>query len=160
MNMDDLLKKIKKFKEEKGADLSMEEDLSIGIMNLISLEEHFFFTANKTKKSHYYELLEQTREIRKRMLAKMMPNNEGETWCISKHLLAASMRLIEVGTKYQNMKQTKEAETVFADAFRLYNLFWGIRLELIDLKEVKKKDEDEKWTMDDLVTKLVDCCRE
>lgn len=160
MNMDDLLKKIKKFKDEKGADLSMEEDLSIGIMNLISLEEHFFFTANKTKKSHYYELLEQTREIRKRMLAKMMPNNEGETWCISKHLLAASMRLIEVGTKYQNMKQTKEAEAVFADAFRLYNLFWGIRLELIDLKDVKKKDKDEKWTMDDLVTKLVDCCRE
>ena len=37
-------------KDQKGADLSMEEDLSIGIMNLISLEDHFLFTYEKTKK--------------------------------------------------------------------------------------------------------------
>jgi hypothetical protein len=166
--MDDLLKKINDLKKGKGADLSMDEDLSIGVMNLISLEEHFFFTGQKTKNDDYFKLLEQTREIRKRMLAKMIPINEGETWCISKHLLAATMRLIEVGTKYQNMKDEKKAKEVFNDAYRLYNLFWGIRLKLIDLSNVKTKsleylDDTEKnkpWGVDDIVTKLVDCCRE
>ena len=68
--MDDLLKKIEEFKNKKDADLSMEEDLSIGIMNLISLEEHFYFTAEKTKKEKYFKYVQQIREIRKKMLAR------------------------------------------------------------------------------------------
>jgi hypothetical protein len=46
--------------------------------------------------------LNQTRQIRKELLAKLVKDVEpgSELWCISKHLLAASMRLIEVGTKY------------------------------------------------------------
>ncbi len=164
--MDDLIKKIDQFKNKKGADLSMEEDLSIAIMNLISLEEHFYFTAQKTKKDEYLKLLSEVREVRKRMLAKMIPENEGETWCISKHLLSATMRLMEVGTKYQNQKDDKKAKEVFDDAYSLFNMFWGIRLKLIDLKDVKAKipelSENNKkpWSMDDIMTKMVDCCRE
>ncbi len=164
--MDDLVKKIEEFKNKKylpagrqGADLSSDEDLSIAVMNLISLEEHFYFTAQKTKKDKYYKYVEQIREIRKRMLAKMIPQNEGETWCISKHLLAASMRLMEVGTKYQTMKKTDKAKEVFDDAYALYNLFFAIRLKLIDLKDLKNK-KDGPWSEDDIVAKLVDCCRE
>ncbi|MBU3979099.1 hypothetical protein KKE68_05365 [Patescibacteria group bacterium] len=157
--MEDLLKKIEEFKNKKGADLSMEEDLSIAIMNLISLEEHFYFTGQKTKKDKYFQYVEQIREIRKRMLAKMIPQNEGETWCISKHLLAAAMRLIEVGTKYQTMKKPEKAKEVFDDAYALYNLFFAIRLKLVDLGDLKNKKE-KAWSEDDIVAKLVDCCRE
>ncbi len=164
--MDDLIKKIDQFKNKTGADLSMEEDLSIAIMNLISLEEHFYFTAQKTKKDEYLKLLSEVREVRKRMLAKMIPENEGETWCISKHLLSATMRLMEVGTKYQNQKDNEKAKEVFSDAYTLFNMFWGIRLKLIDLKNVKAKipelSENNKkpWSMNDIMTKMVDCCRE
>jgi len=157
--MDDLVKKIEEFKNKKDADISMEEDLSIAVMNLISMEEHFYFIAQKTKKDKYYKYVEQIREIRKRMLAKMIPQNEGETWCISKHLLAASMRLMEVGTKYQTMKKDDKAKEVFDDAYKLYNLFFAIRLKLIDLKDLKGK-KDGPWSEDDIVAKLVDCCRE
>lgn len=157
--MDNLLKKIEEFKNKKDADLSMEEDLSIAVMNLISLEEHFYFTAQKTKKEKYYQYVEQIREIRKRMLAKMIPQNEGETWCISKHLLAATMRLMEVGTKYQTMKKPEKAKEVFDDAYALYNLFFAIRLKLVDIEDVKNK-KDEAWSENDIVAKLVDCCRE
>ena len=100
------------------------------------------------------------------MLAKMIPQNEGETWCISKHLLAATMRFSEVGTKYQTMKEDKKAKEVFDDAYTLYNLFWAIRLKFIEpgkMKNVLKpghKKEDEPWKMEDIVGKLVDCCRE
>src|SRR5438552_1090782 len=98
MKFEDLQKKIKELKSDKGADLSMEEDLSIAIMNLISLEEHFFFTAEKTKKSDYFDLLSETREIRKELMGRMIERYEGETWCVTKHLLAATMRVMEVGT--------------------------------------------------------------
>lgn len=162
--MDDLAKKIESFKNKKSADLSMEEDLAIGIMNLISLEEHFFYTAEKTKKEEYFKFVDQVREIRKKALARMIPENEGETWCISKHLLAASMRFMEVGTKFQTLKKTKEAKQAFDDSYALFNLFWGIRLKLIDLPKakgmVKNEDDNKPWNMNDIMDKLVDCCRE
>jgi len=95
-----LLKKVESLKKSPDFDLSLEEDLSIAVMNLISLEEHFFLTAEKTgKKTEYLKMMDEVREMRKTLLAKMIPAHEGETWCITKHLLAATMRLIEVGTK-------------------------------------------------------------
>lgn len=166
--MDEFLKRIEEIKKQKGADLSMEEDLSIAVMNLISLEEHFYFTAKKTKKDEYLKYVEEIREMRKKLLARMIPVNEGETWCISKHLLAASYRMMEVATKFQNLKDEKLAKEAFDDAYKLFNYFWGIRLKLIDLskleetaKEEKKLPSDDKpWSMDDIMSKLVDCCRE
>ena len=41
---EELKKKVEAAKRDAGVDLSTDEDLSIGVMNLISLEEHFFFT--------------------------------------------------------------------------------------------------------------------
>jgi len=46
-----LLAKVEELKKGKSFDLSLEEDLSIAVMNLISLEEHFFFTSQKTGKN-------------------------------------------------------------------------------------------------------------
>ena len=158
--MDDLIAKIEKFKTQKGADLSTDEDLSIAVMNLISLEEHFFFTASKTGKDNYLELLNQVRQIRKSLLARLMPENEGETWCISKHLLATTMRLTEVGTKLLQDKKTKEANDMFAKAYEVYSLFWAIKFKIVNTKGIKQIDSSKPWTYQDLVTKLVDCCNE
>lgn len=166
-----MIQKIEKLKASGGFDLSLEEDLSIAIMNLVSLEEHFFFTAKKTEKSEYLTFMQEVRQIRKNLLEKMIPSHQGETWCISKHLLAASMRLIEVGTKYQSAGKQKEAEESFNQAYHVYGMFWGIRLKLIDLTGVNKikddqinKDDqgsgDKPWTVEDIVNKLVNCCVE
>lgn len=165
------LEKIEKFKKEHRLDLSSDEDLSIAIMNLVSLEEHFFFTAGKTGKSKYYDLLSQVREIRKELLKKIVKKTEGETWCISKHLLAASMRLVEVGTKHYRQDKKQEAEKLFAKAYDLYSLFWGINLDLVDIGEVKKIDDDKLNVHDtkkgglleklgEVVKKVLDCCKE
>ena len=158
---EDLIKQIEKMKQSGSVDLSTEEDLSLAIMNLISLEEHFFFTGAKTKKPEYFDLLIEVRETRKELLAKMMDKNEGETWCISKHLLATTMRLIEVGTKLQSDKKYKEAEEMFSRAYKMYSMFWALRLKLIDSKDFKQIAKDEKpWTLEDIVNKMVDCCDE
>ena len=85
--------------KNKEFDLSKQEDLSIALMNLISLEEHFYFSSMKTGNKVYLDMLNSTRTLRKTLLKKIVKNPKGEELCISKHLLASSMRLIEVGTK-------------------------------------------------------------
>lgn len=157
---DQLIKKVQQLKASGKIDLSRQEDLSIAVMNLVSLEEHFFFTAEKTGKEHYFDMLKEVRELRKQLLARLMPENEGETWCISKHLLAATMRLIEVGTKEQADGKKDEAKKLFAHAYKLYSLFWGVRLGLVDLSEAHTVDKNKPWKLTDLVNKLVDCCEE
>ena len=53
---DEFVKKIESLKKDHKLDLSSGEDLSIAVMNLVSLEEHFFFTGAKTGKDNYYDL--------------------------------------------------------------------------------------------------------
>ena len=165
------VEKIGKLKKEHKLDLSSDEDLSIAVMNLVSLEEHFFFTGAKTGKEKYYDLLSKVREIRKELLKKIVKDTEGEVWCISKHLLAASMRLIEVGTKELTKDNKKEAENLFSKAYDLYSLFWSINLQVIDIGQIKKindnqinKDDTNKddltKRLNKLVRDLVDCCEE
>ena len=118
-------------------DLSSDQDLSIAIMNLISIEEHLMFSGAKTGKSSFFDMIRDIREMRKNLMLKIIPAYEGEVWCISKHLLAASMRLMEVGTKQQSMNHKEEAYQLFNQAYDLYCLFWGLNMNLIDTKDVK-----------------------
>lgn len=156
-----IIKKIEDLKSSGKVDLSTEEDLSLAVMNLLSLEEHFFFTAEKTGKPEYFDWLHEVRSVRKALLGRMIESHEGETWCISKHLLAATMRLIEVGTKLHADNEKDKAKETFDYAYKMYSLFWGLRLKLIDTKGLKKvAEKDKPWTLKDIVNKLVDCCDE
>lgn len=171
LSLEEFEKKIDRLKQGEKLDLSSDQDLSIAVMNLVSLEEHFFFTASKTNKPKYFDLLGEVREIRKSLLKKLVKNPEGEIWCISKHLLAASMRLMEVGTKQQGMGHKEEAKEMFAKAYQLYSLFWGVNMNLIDAADVKSIDEDAISKSDkeksgfmgklgSLVRRAIDCCIE
>lgn len=160
-NLEKLLKKVEEMKKSGTVDLSTEEDLSIAIMNLVSLEEHFFFTGEKTGKDNYFNLLDEVRAVRKSLLERLINKHEGETWCISKHLLATTMRLMEVGTKLHSDGKKDEAKKTFDYAYRIYSLFWALRLKLIDTSDLKEMAAKEKpWTLEDIVNKLIDCCDE
>ncbi|MBI3916042.1 MAG: hypothetical protein HY322_03430 [Betaproteobacteria bacterium] len=160
-SLDALIGRVEALKTSGSVDLSTEEDLSIAIMNLISLEEHFFFTGAKTGKPEYFDLLQEVRSIRKELLARMVDRHEGETWCITKHLLAATMRLIEVGTKLHSDGKKDDAKEILDRAYRTYSLFWALRLKLIDASGFKQVAADEKpWTLQDIVNRLVNCCNE
>ncbi|EKD99828.1 MAG: hypothetical protein ACD_22C00170G0009 [uncultured bacterium] len=191
--IDDIKKfmsKVKEIEKSDKLDLSSGEDLSIGIMNLISIEEHLFFSANKTGKEEYYALLKEVREMRKGLMKQIIKDYEGEVWCISKHLLASSMRLMEVGTKYQGKGDDKNAKEMFEKAYKLYNLFWGLNLGLVKMDDMKsgeikveemiedkvnfvpEKTEEGQATeakteslsifekLGKVIQKAVDCCRE
>ena len=134
-----LIKKVEVMKKSGSVDLSTEEDLSLAVMNLISLEEHFFFTGEKTGKSEYFDFMDEIRTLRKELLAKMIDKHEGETWCISKHLLATTMRLMEVGTKLYSDGKKEEAKEIFDKSYKTYSLFWAVRLKLLDVRGFSAK---------------------
>jgi hypothetical protein len=169
--INEFIDKIDQMKKQDKLDLSSDEDLSLAIMNLVSIEEHFFFTGAKTDKPEYFDLLQEVRKMRGELLRKIVKDPEGEVWCISKHLLAASMRLMEVGTKQQGMGNKDVALDLFQKSYNLYSLFWGINMKLINLDNVKKIDSQTLNTHDnekkgfmgklgELVKKAVDCCIE
>lgn len=155
-----------------GSDLSSAEDLSIGLMNLISLEEHFYFSAMKTGDQKYLEMLGAIREIRKQVMQQLVKQPDGEEWCVSKHLLAASMRLIETGNKKQAQKQMDVAYQLYDAAFQLYALFFGINFksektasqgkQIVRNFAASEKSEKHSFlnTIATIVKKAVDCCRE
>lgn len=168
LSLNEMIEKVDKMKKDNVLDLSSDQDLSIAIMNLVSIEEHFFFTGSKTGNPRYYDLLAEIRDMRKELLKKIIKEYEGEVWCISKHLLAASYRLMEVGTKAQGKGNKEEAQDMFKKAYDLYSIFWGLNMKLIDLGEVKKIDDDAINTekkgltgrLGALVKKVIDCCIE
>jgi hypothetical protein len=182
-NYQALIKKVEKVTKEKKLDLSSGEDLSIGIMNLIAIEEHLFFSAQKTGKKEYLNLLDEVRKMRVDLLKEIIKDYEGEVWCISKHLLAASMRLMEVGTKELKKGDGVKATKMFENSYKLYSLFWGLNTKMVNLGEVKRNVKDvyfvdDKGTspeqsegkkfekvsifskLNDFIQKALDCCRE
>jgi len=137
-NLNEFIQKVDEMKKQDKMDLSSDQDLTIAIMNLVSIEEHFFFSGAKTGKMEYYDMIKDVREMRKELLKKIIKEYEGEVWCISKHLLAASYRLMEVGTKQLGIGKKEEAYDLFNKAYNLYSLFWGLNLKLIDVGDIKK----------------------
>ncbi len=141
--VNELVEKYDSLKKDHKLDLSADEDLSIAIMNLISIEEHLFFSGAKTENPAYYELLAEIREMRKSLLKMIIKEYEGEVWCISKHLLAASYRIMEYGTKHLGRGDTEKAEEMFEKAYGLYSLFWALNTGLINPEEVHVKEEED-----------------
>lgn len=180
-NYKDLLSKVEEVTKQKELDLSSGEDLSIGIMNLISIEEHLFYTSQKTKKIKYLDLLNEIRLMRTDLMKELIKDAEGEQWCLSKHLLAASMRIMEVGTKELKKGNKEKAWNLFEKSYKLYSLFWGINLKVVEVdkvepsyakategKQVKyindkgslKGSESVFSKLGALVQKAIDCCKE
>ena len=188
MSLEEMVQKMDDAKKVNPLDLSSDQDLSIALMNLVSLEEHFFFSGAKTKKPGFYDLINVVRNMRKELMERIVDKNKhegAEVWCISKHLLAAAMRLYEVGTKALGAGNKKDAYKMFEKAYELYSLFWGLNMNMIDLtgvyemepefynsvmpktnetqKDVKTEITESKSTvrkLGDWVKKKVNCCIE
>lgn len=108
-------------------DLGKETELSFAVMNLIEIEEHLAFTAAKTRKQEYLDLQLSVRKLRSKYLKKIVKNESGECWCIAKHLLSTTMRLMETAVKQGASGNKKEAMELLNDAIECYQLFWLIQ---------------------------------
>ena len=142
-SVQEFVEKLDAAKKVNPKDLSSDQDLTIGIMNLISIEEHLMFSGAKTGKTEFYDLINEVREMRKNAMLKIIPAYEGEVWCISKHLLAAAMRVFEVGTKALAAGDKETAYSLFDQSYELYCMFWGLNMGMLtgekkDAKPAKK----------------------
>ena len=155
--MDNFIKKINEVKKKNELDISIMEDLSIGLMNLVSLEEHCFLSYAKTKDEKFLRTLNTTRELRKKLFALIVKkDDESEKWCMSKHFLGASMRLYEVGNRLFHERNENEAKEMYNDAAELYGLF----LELNSGSgNIKIKDNEKKGIFSSM-KRLLECCNE
>src|SRR3989338_6648701 len=160
MKVENFVNKVEEIKKKNKLDISAWEDLSIGIMNLVSLEEHCFFSYAKTEDDKFLDLLESVRELRKRLLALIVKkDDDSEKWCMSKHFLASSMRLFEVGNRLLHEGKEKEAKEMYKNAAELYGMFWKLNVES---KGKIKINEDSKETKGIFasIKKLLECCIE
>lgn len=160
MKTDNFIKKIEEIKAKNNLDLSAGEDLSIALMNLVSLEEHSFFSYVKTHNNKFLEVLETCREMRKKLLVRLVVKDDSEIWCMSKHLLASSMRLYEVGNRYLHDGKEDAAKQSYEDAAELYALFWKLNAsgKIGESKATYKPAE--KKSVFSSVKKLLECCKE
>ncbi len=140
-NVQEFIEKLDVAKKVNPKDLSSDQDLTIAIMNLISIEEHLMFSGAKTGKTEFYDLINDVREMRKNAMLKIIPSYQGEVWCISKHLLAASMRVFEVGTKALASGDTKTAYELFDQSYELYSMFWGLNMGILTGENTTKKTD-------------------
>jgi len=158
-SLNELIEKVDALRKHDDFDLSTEQDLVIGVMNLIGAEEHLAFTYNKTGKTKYLTMLQEVREMRKALLKEVIKEYEGEVWCTCKHLLSTSMRLMEVGTKQLGAGKMKESEAFFQKSYDAYCMFWALVLDIGTSKtdDVKKRTE----RLDNaLIGDVIDCCKE
>lgn len=159
-SLNELIEKVDALRKHDDFDLSTEQDLVIGIMNLISIEEHLAFTYNKTGKTKYLSLLQETREMRKTLLKQVITEYEWEVWCTCKHLLSTSMRLMEVGTKQLGAWKMKESEEFFQKSYDAYCMFWSLVLDIGWSEKVDTIRDRSKNLDHALIGDVIDCCKE
>lgn len=160
MKVDNFVKKIGEIKEKSSLDISAWEDLSISLMNLVSLEEHCFFSYVKTEDDKFLKMLETVRELRKKLLALIVnKDDDSEKWCMSKHFLASSMRLYEVGNRLLHEKKEKQAKEMYKDSAELYGLFWTLNAEVKGKIKFNEGSKETKGIFAS-IKKLLECCME
>lgn len=158
MKTENFIKKINEVKEKNELDISILEDLSVGLMNLVSLEEHCFFSYAKTKDNKFLNMLDTVRELRKKLMLLIVKKDDSEKWCMSKHFLASSMRLFEIGNRLLHECKEKEAKEMYHDAAELYGMFWALNSGS-EKVEISNGIEEKKGIFSS-IKKFLECCNE
>ena len=98
IKLNEFVEKVDHMKKQEKMDLSSDQDLSIAIMNLVSIEEHFFFTGAKLGKPEYYDLIQEARKMRGDLLKKIikeLSENPDVTVLVSSHDLVHTVEVCE-----------------------------------------------------------------
>ena len=105
-------------------DLSSDQDLTIGLMNLLFIEDYI-----SNPESNLSQMIAGVREkLMNRIVKKSDKNRQ-----ILEKLLLESMQLIDAGDKQSGVSAYQK----YDDAYEKYSLFWGINMGLIDKKDIK-----------------------
>lgn len=109
-------------------DLSSDQDLTIGLMNLIAIEDMV------APDSELYRTIS---DIRMRLMSCIV-STESPRFDLSLQLLSQSIRLIESAHGLDK----RAAYDAYDAAYGVYSLFWGLNTGLFDADTIKKLQQD------------------
>lgn len=119
-------------KKSNRLDLSSDQDLTVGLMNLLSIEEYIkLHTTND-----YAGLLDMVVGIRMRLMERIV-NSSDKNKDTMERLLTESMSCIDDGVHLLSSGDNDTAYALFDDAYAKYSLFWGLNMGLIDKKDIE-----------------------
>lgn len=125
VEMADMAKKVNRL------DLSSDQDLTVGLMNLLNIEEYI-----QTHATHEYtDLLNMISGVRARLMERIVkPSDKNKAEM--ERLLTESMAYIDNGVRLLSSGDSGAAYVMFDDAYAKYSLFWGLNMGLIDEKDL------------------------
>ena len=91
-------------------DVGLAQDLSFAVKNLIAAEDHCAISAADSGDPKWKALNDELRRMRSKCLTLLVKKDDSHIWCISKHLLASSMGMQEVGNRFNQTGQESEAD--------------------------------------------------
>lgn len=111
-------------KKTNRLDLSSDQDLTIGLMNLLFIEDIL-----SDKNSDLFKMVSGVRgELMDRIVKKSDKNRQ-----ISEQLLLESMQLMDAGDKSDGVATYQNYDS----AYEKYSLFWGVNMGLVNKKDIK-----------------------
>ena len=108
-------------------DLSSDQDLTIGMMNLLFIKDYLNNDSDLSKIVH---------NIQSKLMDKIVKKSD-KNRLLSEQLLLESMRLMVDGDKQLASGNNADAYKLYDSAYEKYSLFWGINMELIDAGDIK-----------------------
>ncbi len=109
--------------EKDKKDVGFVDDAILYIQNMIASENHAIESWGETKDDKWLDILKKIRRNRSKMLYKLVPENKGELYCFSKHILVSAVALKELGNRYTESKEDKLAKECFEEASLYEKLF-------------------------------------
>lgn len=124
MNKDKLKQQIESAdnaKKVNALDLSSDQDLSIGLMNLLFIEDYVSSGA----------LCDMVTDVRQKLMKRIIKKSDKNAELLLK-LLLESVRFMERGNK----ESGTTAYELYNRAYEYYSMFWGLNMGLIDAGDV------------------------
>lgn len=104
-------------------DVGFIDDAIFYLQNMIAAETHALESYVSTKDEKWIDIAKKLRRNRSKRMYRLIPENQGELYCLSKHLLACSMALKELGNRYTEDDEEELAKECFKESTLYESLF-------------------------------------
>ena len=135
MRTDKLIKQVVQADDVKKVnklDLSSDQDLTIGLMNLISIERYI-----ENNVAHDYSQLKlMVTDLRVGLMGKIVKKSDKKFDALC-DLLGRSAMMMNDGFRALENKNRVRAYELFDAAFEVYSMFWGVCMGLVDITDTE-----------------------
>ena len=135
MRSDKLIKKVAVADNAKKAnklDLSSDQDLTIALMNLISIERYI----ENDAEHDFSQLKSMVNDLRVALMGKIVKKSD-KNFDVLCDLLGRSAMLMNDGFVALEKQNDARAYELFDAAFGVYSMFWGVCMGLADATDVE-----------------------